>query len=436
MQSAKIKLNTIQQLMLRWSRDIPYNAVHILKLSGKADLSRWNRSILKKLVELKLGCPKFFRSNSSVRFTHIENIEIETPNVALEEYVNTEVNRLFASDDLPLRFFCIQNNDSSYYLGVIYDHWIGDSYAMRTLMQHIFLHYQNHKTNLPTLTLQAPKFSTLYRQHLGRFTPLRAITESLRNQRHLASAYRLRLSNPADFRNRLLFRTLTEGLIEKLHLVAKQHQVTVHDVFLTTAAKTLGEFSAQARQKVIPKKSGKLRNQLAVGTITDIRHAANKDLKHVFGSYMGNYTIVVDQPENKTFYELLKNISTDTSKIKQCFIAIKNNLALSAALFLSKYTKMKTMQMLYKSAPIIAGISNVNLTHEWTDKTVLDYLRISPTGPMTPLVFALTTLGKRLSLCVTYRTTAFNEHSANLICETFVKNLTEITVYEKNSSLN
>lgn len=436
MHSAKIKLNTLQQLMLRWSRDIPYNAVHIMKLNGKADLSRWNASILKKLVELNFGHPKFFRGNCSVRFTHIKNIEIETPNVALEEYINAEVNRLFAPNDLPMRFFCIQNNDSSYYFGVVYDHWIGDSHAMRTLMQHIFLHYQNHDTNLPTLTLQAPKFSILYSQHLGRFTPLRAITESLRNQRYLSRAYRLQLSNPADFRNRLLFRNLTEGLIDKLYLLAKQHQVTVHDIFLTTAAKTLGEFSAQARQRVIPKKSGKLRNQLALGTITDIRHAANKDLKHVFGSYMGNYTIVVDQPENKTFYELLKNISTHTSKIKQHFTAIKNNLALSAALFLSKYTKMKTMQMLYKSAPIIAGISNVNLTHEWTDKTILDYLRISPTGPMAPLVFSLTTLGKRLSLCMTYRTTAFNEHSANLICETFIKNLTEITAYEKNLSIN
>jgi hypothetical protein len=34
---------------------------------------------------------------------------------------------------------------------------------------------------------------------------------------------------------------------------------------------------------------------------------------------------------------------------------------------------------------------------------LLDYIRVSPTGPMMPLVFATTTLGNRFHFGVTYR---------------------------------
>jgi hypothetical protein len=74
----------------------------------------------------------------------------------------------------------------------------------------------------------------------------------------------------------------------------------------------------------------------------------------------------------------------------------------------------------------VAGISNVNMTGSWVDPPassdertderangrpipqILDYPRISPTGPLIPLVFTLTTIRGRLSLCVTYRTQAFH----------------------------
>jgi hypothetical protein len=57
---------------------------------------------------------------------------------------------------------------------------------------------------------------------------------------------------------------------------------------------------------------------------------------------------------------------------------------------------------------------------------VLDYLRISPAGPLSPLVFTLTTIGRRLSLCVTYRTTAFRDDRTREIVDDFVRRLETI----------
>ena len=87
--------------------------------------------------------------------------------------------------------------------------------------------------------------------------------------------------------------------------------------------------------------------------------------------------------------------------------------------------------MFNKQMPLVAGISNVNLTRTWADQertpagtaTVLDYFRISPVGPLVPLVFTLTTTRARLSLCVTYRRTAFTRDEAELIADDFVDRL-------------
>ena len=69
-----------------------------------------------------------------------------------------------------------------------------------------------------------------------------------------------------------------------------------------------------------------------------------------------------------------------------------------------------------KELPLLGGISNVNLNNTWAAEyhpaPVLEYLRISPTGPMVPLVFNLTTLGDRLHLSMTYREVLLDEAMA------------------------
>jgi hypothetical protein len=84
--------------------------------------------------------------------------------------------------------------------------------------------------------------------------------------------------------------------------------------------------------------------------------------------------------------------------------------------------------------PLLAGISNVNLTSSWMDQAnlgsseprVLDYLRVSPVGPLLPFVFTLTTIRSRLSLCVSYRTTAFTRAQAQRIAHDFTTLLLDI----------
>jgi hypothetical protein len=88
-------------------------------------------------------------------------------------------------------------------------------------------------------------------------------------------------------------------------------------------------------------------------------------------------------------------------------------------------------QLFQKGMPLVAGISNVNLTGSWADQSealndgprVLDYLRVSPVGPLLPMVFTVTTIGDRLSLCVTFRTTAFSRSDCERLASGFIARL-------------
>ena len=67
----------------------------------------------------------------------------------------------------------------------------------------------------------------------------------------------------------------------------------------------------------------------------------------------------------------------------------------------------KVVEFYRKRVPLAGGISNVNLNRTWAadfhPTPLLDYIRVSPTGPLMPLVFTPTTLGDHLHFGLTYR---------------------------------
>ncbi len=83
-----------------------------------------------------------------------------------------------------------------------------------------------------------------------------------------------------------------------------------------------------------------------------------------------------------------------------------------------------------KEAPFAGGISNVNLNETWFARQhpqrILDYVRISPTGPMVPVAMNVTTLGDRLRLSLTYRAALLNDWTAKELGEQFAGRLMRI----------
>lgn len=421
-----IHLNAFQQFMWQWSQLVPYNSVHIMEIKGHADLSKWQKAILALLQEMNLGIPQFTKKEGTVFFSPITTVAIETSVNALDQHINNEMNRRFEHNELPLRFFNINSENGTYFFGVTYNHWIADANAIRNFMQHLLLRYQNENSSLPPLTLSIPKFNSLYRQHLGWLPSVTFIKEGIRSFLTLSRSYRLKLANYMDFESHSICRTLPDGVIGKLHKFAKSHQASINDVFLSILAKTLGEATANERKSKKTKFLHRTRNQLALGTVVNLRKNANVNLQNTFGMFLSSYTIVIDRPEEFSISQLIKKIGKHTAKIKTRLTAIKNYLALSMALLLCKISNSPEsyLKFFYKHTPVAGGISNVNFNDSWEHDVVTNYLRISPAGPLLPLVFSLTTLDNRLSLWMTYRTTAFSQQQAEALCDAFTRYLT------------
>lgn len=427
-----ITLNSFQQMMVQWNALAPYNAGHVMHLQGTPDVERWKQSALKIIQELKLGIPQFLQNYKKVSFKAITTLFIEQPLVTLDHHIEAELNRPFLENDFPIRFFIIRSEPSTYYFGAIYNHWISDSYAMRALFQRIYLYYQTDELQLPPLTLHAPDFRSLFHRYIGRCAWWDSLKACFQNLMHFQSAYRLKINHPLNLKAGFIRHELPAGLITKLIQFSKKQKISLNDVFLTALAKAMGEHTQLVRQQQKRKKFRLLaRNRLALGTIVDIRHAAENELKSVFGQYLSQYTLVLKEPEQTSFTTLLKSISTQTQKIKKTFQTIKNFATWNLSLFtwnLASSQKSKA-RFFQKHAPLLAGISNVNLTPSWAGQEgdILDYLRISPSGVLIPLVFTLTTLHQQFSLCVTYRTTVFSREEINRICHSFTTYLNSNT---------
>jgi hypothetical protein len=464
-----VRLNAFQVLMRRWSRLHPYNAGQVMRVSGTGDRDRWKAAIEGVIGELGLGKPRFTDGERAVQYVPVADIPIDHSSQDLESFFNEELNRPFAAGDLPIRFCILPADDGdgigaggpSHYLAAVYDHWIADSRAMRELMHRLFDRYRNGRRDdaappssadgLPPLTVAAPPFSKLYRQHIGWLTRLAAMRESLKNIWHHRHAYRLNLVDPLDFTSRFIYRQLPDALIDKLYRFAKARGASVNDLFIAVIAQTTGAYTADDRLGRRKKPLHFARRQVGIGTIVDIRDAASEPLDRVFNLYLSSYTVCLDNPEKRAVADVTQEVAARTSRLKKSYASVKSFWALVMARFWYDLYDSPRFRatLLHKTVPVVAGISNVNMTGSWVDPAparaaeaapplpadragdddmpqILDYLRISPTGPLIPLVFTLTTIRGRLSLCATYRTTTFSEERFLRVVHDFIQRLQEV----------
>jgi hypothetical protein len=453
--SSPIQLNAFQRLMRRWSQQHPYNAGQVMRVSGIADRKRWKEAVEAVIGEVGLGRPRFQGGDQVVVFVPVDDLTIEQSSLDVQAYFNEELNRPFGSGELPIRFAMLpappHHGQPSHYFAAVYDHWIADSRAMRELMCRIFERYQSAcetQSSLPPLTLSAPPFKPLFRKHVGRLTRWTAMRESLKNLWRHRHGYRLNLWNPLDFTSRFVIRELPEGLIDRLYRFAKSRSASVNDLFIAVIAQTMGTYTADERLGKSRKLLHFARRGVGIGTIVDIRDAASQPLDRVFNLYLSSYTVLLKNPEQRPAADVMGQVARETSLIKKTMSTVKGFWALEMARFgYDVYDSPRFRAMLlHKTVPVVAGISNVNMTGSWADPApaagdekgpgdrsagrvvpqILDYLRISPTGPLIPVVFTLTTIRGRLSLCVTFRTQAFHENKLHEIVQDFIRRLEEL----------
>ena len=404
-----------------------------MTLAGEGDAARWDAAALETVRDLELGRPVFAPHCSAVTYGPVRWQGVDRATGTLEAHLNAAVNRAFADDELPIRFFVLPLTDRGHAFGAVYDHWIADSRAMRELMRRVYLRYSRKGVaGLPRLTVNAPSMRESYGRKLGAWPSLTALSVATQALVRHSRCHRMNLTDPVDVSSRVLVRELRPGLIERVHAFAKARAVSVNDVFLGVLGQVMGEHTAadryQARVRLLPSR----RNQVGLGTIMDIRAAANQDLDHVFGLYLSNYVTFLKRPEATPLAQQVERIGHRTREMKQKGQVVRafSSLKIARTNWILAHNQRAQALNIHKLAPTVAGISNVNMTGSWADGgqdgEVVDYLRTGPTGPLVPLVLTLTTIGSRLHLSMTYRTTAFDDAEARRIIEAFGDRLAQV----------
>ena len=421
-------LNVFQRLLLQWDTLHPYNAAQVLKMAGSADGAGLSRAWEGTLEALGLG--RVVRRSGTFHHETLNGemrrypVRVLPNGTGLCDFLSEELNRPFADEaEPPFRPFVLEQG-GHHYFGIVYHHWVADSVSIRLLLREWF-----YRAFVPGRARDEP-----LRHPCGGywsiFGPgrtnwgvgdgvLSSIRWSARNRR----VGRLEHGGYADFNVRFALHPMPEGLLEPLLAFARSNRATLNDVFLAVVAEVCHRF--------LPVRRTSRRTDLALGTIVDLRPYAREDLSDTFGLFLGFTSTVCRPADFADFGRLLRAVSAQSEFQKRTGAPLTSPLRMLAGLAVGRLlSRRRVVEFYRKRVPIAGGISNVNLNRSWAAEfhpgPLLDYIRVSPTGPLMPLVFTPTTLGSGMHLGLTYRPALIGTERAGEMARYFIGRLGEL----------
>ncbi len=399
--------NTFQQLMLQWERFAPYNAGQFITLDQEVDRDLVARAFRQTVISLGL---QQIGQHPDARV-----VECAEP---IETFITREMNRRFMPSESPLRAFTAREGAATH-VGIIYRHIVADSASIRLVMRQWFGLIVCPRRDKPLFTpvsLMRERFGGVWREHL-----LSIVRESMGEVSRLSRIKRVRRLVDSDPTRPVAWKRvdLGTGLIRPLMRYAKAHEVKVNDLFVAAAA--------EACDRHLPHEESDSRRDLAIGTIVDTR-APGEVIHERFGLSLGVLQTLWRWQQLRDWDHTLETAAAYSTLARRRNAGRTSGLRLAAAVWVGCRSSPEDLATFYrKRCPLSAGISNVNLSREWPSghhpSPLQGYTRVSPLGPMLPIVFTPTTLGDSLNLGFTYRTHIVPMEVATRILERFIARL-------------
>lgn len=410
--------------MLRWNDIHPYNAVHIVRVLRRLDRDRLRDVINREIGDLGLGGFSIDRRLQTYAFAggH-EGIELRFVDAGaddtsvLSHEVETELNRPFpAGTQSPFRFFAVEQSDF-FNLGLVYFHAIAGAESIALLLQGIVQRYMERGSRPYSLPLDLyPKPSdikSIIRPSLvaGQFRQM------LRQIGNLRRSCRPRYQKTEDYRNAFKIFVIRQEQFQKIVATAKRWGVTLNDFFLAVILRSVSPL-AEARFRA-PR-----RRLISAASIANIRKDLKVDASRTFGLFLGSFSVSHEVPEGISLESLARDLQRQTDLIKKYKTYLMAPLELKAAEFLIRVLGVDRRARFYtRNYPLWAGITNMNLNTVWPQEQgdgPGDYLRGVSTGPITPCVFAVTTVGEKVNIGVSYRTAVYRSEDMEGIVDRFI----------------
>ncbi len=423
------EMNIFQRLARQWETLHPYNAAQVLLLKGVPNVARIQLAWRKTVDDSGLGSVHVNRSSFRYETLNGELPHQLCPLISagreIAEHLSFELNRPFEAESTnPFRPFILVRDAGSYYCGIVYQHWVADSVAIRMLLQGWFARVHDPDKARSEPFLHAPGgYWEVFGPGQANWKPVDAMLASMRWGGRIRYARRIESSAFADLRVRFTMAPTPAGLIDRLHRYARERKLTLNEVFLAAIA--------QACDRFVPAHHLNRRPDLALGNIVDLRPQNRRRLDQAFGLFLGFTSVVCRRGDLGDWDRLVHSIASQSRLQKATNSSAGSMLRMMAGLAASRVMGRDDLLNFYrKRTPLVGGISNVNLNRCWAGDyhpdPVLDYIRVSPTGPMLPVVFTTTTLGADLNVGLTYRPAIIPETSANPLLQTFIQRLASL----------
>jgi hypothetical protein len=406
------RLNAFQLSMLQWNDLHPYNAVHIVRIPGVLDSERLKRVITTTLeragltglaLDRRAGTYHYFGGPASVEIKFIE--ADAAPSAGFGEEMERQLNTPFAQAERfnPFRFFVVSEKES-FSVGLAYFHPIADAESIVFLLKRMVdacrgesdLHFANPLERYP-----APR-DNLLRHFPGVLaSKLASLPASVKNMRRVC---RPPHQDAEDLSNKFTFLSVGPQALSGIIRAAKSLNVTFNDLFLALMMKAVSVLAPDHRRV------GRRRN-LALGCIVNIRKDLGLDERQVFGLFLGSFAVYHAAPAGINLAGLARDIGRQTLELKRRRLYLGAPLELSfGRLMMFLFSGRRRRELYQKHYPLWGGLTSMNLNALWPQPEgarPVDYFRAVSTGPATPLVVSITTVGEVANISLTYRSTVF-----------------------------
>jgi len=417
----KGRLNLFQAAMLRWRALHPYNAVHALRIDRPLDAARLSAAIDGVLEAL--GLTGLTLDAKRGRFEYAggdEHIPLavvrgnEAPLEFLRREIERELNAPFPSNGrfVPFRFVAI-DAATWFILMLTYDHFIAAADSIVVLMHRLATAYEGWNSNRPRtpLRLYPATARRLFRRYPGAAVrSLRRIGDVAANARR---SLRARYPGGAEPHNGFACHRVEAQEFAALVHTAKAWGVTVNDLLMAILLQTLEPLAGE-------RPATERRRELAVASIVNLRRDFGYAATTTFGQFLSSFRIAHSLPPGIDLEQLARDIHTETARIKGEKLYMQTLIAIGAIGAVWRFLSSAQRQAFHaKHYPTWGAVTMVNVDPLWEEAGGTlpppEYLRAVSTGPLAPLVVAVTTSGGVLQAGISYRTAAFTREVVDTI---------------------
>jgi hypothetical protein len=153
------------------------------------------------------------------------------------------------------------------------------------------------------------------------------------------------------------------------------------------------------------------RRELALASIVIVRRDFQPGIATTFGQFLSSFRVSHPVPAGIPLRQLAEDVHAESGRIKRGRLYLQTLLAMGVAGVVWRFLSPARRAGFHaKNYPVSAGITPLNVAALWEEAgggTPPEYLRAVSTGPLAPMVVAVTTAGDALDLGISFRTTAF-----------------------------